>query len=168
MIDQNYITEFEENEKEYKEFYNEKVKSVKLFYIYINENNDIYNIKSETEEIEDCTLTKERILYLIKNNLYNLSIKHKLVSLLKYNLDLEHTELKNFLKDQSKDYLTSLKLLDNIYFKDTICALQDLNSVFFIFTNITSTHHNTTKRINIRPHTSKTRHNRVSHINQLK
>ena len=68
MIDQNYIKEFEEKEEEYKEFYNNEINMIKLFYLYINENNEIYNIKCEDEMIENSCLTKERILYLIKKN----------------------------------------------------------------------------------------------------
>lgn len=151
-MDQSYIAEFEKNEEAYKDFYNKSVTSIKLFYIYVNENNDVYNIKSGIEEIENGVLTNERILYLILNNQYNLTVKHRLVSLLKYNFNLDHIELKNFLHadftiNETNNFLSSLKIIDNIYFKDTISIFHDLNSVFFIFTNNMKTKHNTTKRI---------------------
>ena len=175
MINQDYIKQFVENEDEYNKFYTEEVQTIKLFYLYINENNEIYNVKLENEQLENSYLTKERLLYLIKNNQFNLIKKHKLVSLLKYNIDLEHTELKNFLiqnepteltepteNEPNHNYLTSLKMIDSIYFKDTIQILQDLNSIIFIYTNNIQSTHNTTKKINIKPKTSKskTRHNR--------
>lgn len=163
IIDQQYIKDFENLEKDYKNFYNEDIKQIKIIYLYINNDNEVYNIKSENEKIENNCLTKERILYLIKNNQFNLLNKHKLVSLLKFNIDLEHTELKNFiLYESTNSYLVSLKLLDTIYFNNSIHIFNDLNSIIFIFTNKIEQKLNTTKRINIKKQTaaSKTRRNR--------
>ena len=161
VIDQEYIKEFEELEKDYDKFYNEDVKKIKLIYIYINNDNEVYNIKYENEMIKNNCLTNERLLYLIKNNQYNLFNKHKLVSLLKFNIDLEHVELKNFILNESKsNYLTSLKILDTIHFNKCIRTFHDLNSIIFIFTNKSESKLNTTKRINIKLSSSKTRRNR--------
>jgi len=160
-IDQDYIKEFEENEEEYNKFYNQEIKQIKLFYLYVNKNNEVYHIKSDNEILENSCLTKERILYLIKKNQFYLVNNHRLVSLLRYNIDFEHTELKKFIyKEDLKDsnnYLSSLKILDSIYFKNTVGILHDLNSVFFIFTNNIQIPHNTTKRISIKTTKTKTR-----------
>ena len=167
-IDQDYIKDFEEDEEEYNQYYNQKTTQIKLFYLYVNKNNEVYNIKTENEILENGCLTKERILYLIKKNQFYLVNNHRLVSLLKYNIDFEHTELKNFIlsndtqnndltNNNSPTYLSSLKILDSINFNDTIGILQDLNSVFFIFTNNIITSHNTTKRIHIKTTKNKTR-----------
>lgn len=168
-LDNEYMTKFEELETHYDKFYNKEVTHVKLFFIYINEHNEIYSIKKEDEPLENACLTKERILYLIKNNQYNLLNKHKLVSLLSYNIDLHHTELNNFIlnKINNNNYLSSLKILDTIKFRDTIPILTDLNSVFFIYSYSSSNNKpiNTTKRIMIKPNKpnksnkSKTRRN---------
>jgi hypothetical protein len=161
IIDQQYIKEFEDLEKEYNNFYNEDIKQIKIIYLYINNDNEVYSIKSENEKIENSCLTSERILYLIKNNQTNLLTKHKLVSLLKFNIDLEHTELKNFILNEStNNYLISLKIIDTIQFNNSIDIFNDLNSVIFIFTNKIEHKNNTTKRINIRTNTSKTRRNK--------
>lgn len=164
IIDQQYITDFEDTEKEYNKFYNEDIKQIKIIYIYINNDNEVYSIKSENEKIKNNCLTSERILYLIKNNQFNLLTKHKLVSLLKFNIDLQHTELKNFILNESTDnYLMSLKIIDTIHFNNSIDIFNDLNSVIFIFTNKIEQKNNTTKRINIRTHTSKSRRNKERH-----
>jgi hypothetical protein len=161
-IDQDYIKDFEENEEAYNKFYNQETKRIKLFYLYVNKNNEVYNIKIDNEIIENSCLTKERLLYLIKKNQFYLVNNHRLVSLLKYNIDFEHIELKNFIyskEDESSidNYLSSVKILNSIYFKDTVGVLQDLNSVFLIFTNNIQTLNNTTKRINIKTNKSRTR-----------
>jgi hypothetical protein len=145
-----YMENFEKLEEKYDKFYNKEVTNVKLFFIYINEFNEIYSIKSDREELENGSITKERILYLIKKNKHNLLNKHKLVSLLQYNIDLHHTDLNNFIiSETNKNYLTSLKILDSIQFSDTIPLLADLNSIIFIYSFISPNNqqNNTTKRI---------------------
>ena len=157
-LDMDYIEEFNKLEKDYKKFYNSEVKKVKLFFIYVNEYNEIYSIKSENEILVNTDLTKERLLYLIKNNQFNLLNKHRLVALLQFNIDLKHLDLKDFLSNKMKiNYLTSLKILDTIKFKNSIKIMEDINSVFFIFSNISSDPHNTTKKINIKMSKSRTR-----------
>ena len=149
-MESEYIKNFEQLEEKYNKFYNKEVTNIKLFFIYINENNEIYSIKADHEDLENSCITKERILYLIKQNQYNLTNKHKLVSLLQYNIDLHHTNLNNFILDKiNDDYLSSLKILDTIKFNDTIPLLADLNSIFFIYSYLSSNNqtHNTTKRI---------------------
>jgi hypothetical protein len=143
-----------------------EVKSIKLFFIYINENNEIYTIKNEAEMLVNSEISKERLIYLIKNNHYNLLNKHKLVSILQYNIDLDHLNLSAFILDKIQpDYLTSLKIVDNIIFKNTISFLEDQNSIFFIYNSINNTNNtnntnkmNTTKKIILTgPNKSKTR-----------
>lgn len=155
--------------EEANQHYNTTIKEtneIKVFYLYINKDNEIYNIRSENEILENKCLTKERILYLIKKNQYYLVNNHRLVSILKYNINLKNTEIKNFIyndndnDNNNNNYLSSLKLLESIYFHDTIDIMQSLNSVFFIFTNNIKTSHRTTKRIIIKPVNNKTRTNR--------
>ena len=156
-IDSEYMENFDKLEKNYDKFYNTQVTNIKIFFIYIDEKNEIYNIKSDKEFVENGCITKERILYLIKKYQYNLLYRHKLVSLLQYNIDLHHTDLQNFIldkktKSETDNYLTSFKILDNIKFKDTIPLLSDLNSIFFIYSYLSPKNqshipHNTTKRI---------------------
>jgi hypothetical protein len=137
-----------------------EVKTIKLFFIYINDKNEIYTIKNDTETLVNSEISKERLIYLIKNNHCNLLNKHKLVSLLQYNIDLDHFNLSAFILDKMQpDYLTSLKIVDNIIFKNTIPFLEDQNSIFFIYNSINSTNRmNTTKRIILTtPNKSKTR-----------
>ena len=161
MMDQNYIKKFEEDEKEYNEFYNNEIKMIKLFYLYINENNEIYNIKCRNEMIENSCLTKERILYLIKKNQFNLIKKHRLISLLKFNIDLDHLEINNFITDKlNSNYLSSLKIIDSVNFNKTIDILHDLNCIIFLFTNNKSPTLNTTKKIHMKKIQSKTRRNK--------
>jgi hypothetical protein len=149
--------------------YNKDIETICLFFIYINKYNEVYSIKSNNEILNNSCLSEERILYLIKNNQYNLLNKHKLVSLLQFNIDLEETDLKNFILDQIKsNYLKSLKILDTIKFTNNIKCLQNLNSVIFLYTNISSGPPNNTKKIMLKPKNSKTRRKKDENENDLK
>ena len=164
-LDISYIDKFDILEKDYDKFYATEVTTVKLFFIYINKNHEIYHVKSENETLNNTYLSNERLLYLIKNNQFNLLNKHKLVSLLQFNIDLEHTDLKKFvLNEIEPKYLKSLKIIDTIKFNKSIKILQDINSMFFIYTNIDSTY-NTTKKIMLKSTKSKTRRKQYQILN---
>ena len=121
------------------DFYKEKLSFVKSFFIYVNSNNDINKIKIDAIELnENNTITKEKLLFLIKNNQCEENINYRLLSLLKYNIDLEPSQLKNYinLEDVMSDkynFLEQSKTIDNIIFKDTITLFHDLNCVYFIY-----------------------------------
>ena len=126
---------------------------INLLYIYINQDKEIYNIKSEFEKIENACLTKERILYLIKQHQYNLEDKHRLIDLLKFNIDIDPMETHEFITDDftnNKKYLVSLKIIDDIKFNDTIEMIKAQNSVIFILTNAPKNANANTRRIHIR------------------
>jgi len=158
-IDKSTIDESTIDESTIEESITKKlVTEIKIFYLYINKNNEIHNIICEDEKLKDHCLSKERLLYLIKQNELNSLIKHKLIGILKFNIDLEQTDLSNLINNNVQtNYLTSLKELDNIPFNETIHILKDLNCIFLIFTNNIHSTHNTTKRINIKTYKKKTR-----------
>jgi len=163
-----YIKDFKLLEESYNKFYNEDVNVIKIFYFYINQDNSIYNIKSEYELLKNSCLIKERIFYLIKKNQYNLLNKHKLIGLLKYNIDFDYTEVSNFLSDKlDNNFFTSSKIIDDIKFNKTISLFQDLNCIIFLFSsNISHNNHNNhnTKKINITSSKSKTKRYKYNNI----
>ena len=141
-------------ELEYNKFYKDIVEEITMNFIYINENKEIYNIKSKREKITDSYVKKERLLYIIKNNQYNLYDKHRLVDLIQFNIDIESCELQDFILNNNinnninNNYLKSLKIIDDIKFNDTIKLLEKQNSLIFIFTKYTKSDINT-RRIHI-------------------
>ena len=131
---------------------------IKIFYIYINQNNELYNLRSEDEEITDNVLSKERLLYLIKNNELNHISNHKLVSLLKFNIDISSGQITNFMNNKiNRNYLDSIKILDKIKFTCNFKILKNFNSIFFIYLNNSNLKNKHTKRINVNINNQKTR-----------
>jgi hypothetical protein len=104
-------------------------------------------------------MTKEDLIGLIKrSNIIN-HRKYSLLSILKYNINIEPHNLKLFFKSKpniGNTYLQSIKNIDDIVFEKSINIFHDLNNVIIIFTekdsNVSKSNSsvlNATKRIYI-------------------
>ena len=160
-LDTEWIKDFEEKENDYKKFYKEEVNIIDLIFIYINDDNEIYNVKNFKEYIANSQINYERIIEIIKNYQNNMDIKHKLIGLLNYKLDIDVENIKQLLNyNINPGTLYSIKNINNINFDRTINLLQDLNSLIFIFKVKNRDKNNinaTTKRITLRHKQKKTK-----------
>jgi hypothetical protein len=150
-FDSEWIKDYEKKENEYKKFYKEEVNIIDAIIIYINENNEIYNVKNFKEYIANSQINYERIIEIIKNYQNNMDIKHKLMGLLNYKIDIDPENIKQlFNYNINPGTLYSIKNINNINFDKTVNLLQDLNSIFFIFKEKNTDKNNknvTTRRI---------------------
>ena len=160
-FDSEWIKDYEEKENEYKKFYKEEVNIIDAIFIYINDDNEIYNVKNFKEYIANSQINYERIIEIIKNYQNNMDIKHKLMGLLNYKIDIDAENIKQlFNYNINPGTLYSIKNINNINFDKTINLLQDLNSVIFIFKvkNIDKNNKNaTTRRITLTQKQKKTK-----------
>ena len=127
-LETDWIDEYEEEESKYNDFYTEKLPNIKLYYVYVNSHHKISNIREEKLELDESHMvSKEKILYIIKNNIIQDDIKYKLLSLLVYNIDLEPHNLKKYLENDTNsvdssnnpgelnnEFLYSLKTLEEL------------------------------------------------------
>ena len=138
-IDNEWVDEFKKKEEIYDDFYKEKVEHIKLFYLYINPSNVLETIKKDFIVLdENSILKKEKIILLIKNNQVYNSIKYKLLSLIRFNIDIEPEDINKFINTTENEFsntsfITSEKYLNDIKYSNTISMFQDLNSLYFIF-----------------------------------
>jgi hypothetical protein len=60
---------------------------------------------------------------------------YSLLAILKYNINLDADEIKNFIlySDEHRKYLTVVRHIDSINFDKTINMLQDLNDLILMF-----------------------------------
>jgi len=65
-LDCSWVNDFEYSEKEYSYFYKEKIQSIKLICIYVDEKNTIHNVNQEAFLIEDGKVDKDKIIEIIK------------------------------------------------------------------------------------------------------
>jgi len=156
-LDTRWIQEFESVDYNYKQFYNEVVGDIKICSIYVDKNNNIENIKQEILELSrENLITKEEIIKIIKQNSINQKKRYTLLSLLKYNIDLDASNVVHYLKQKQMKidaYLTLVKNIDNIPLNSTINMMQDLNTIFILFYEKNATSNNSTKKVYINNHT---------------
>lgn len=153
-LDTNWIKDFETTDQNYIPFYNEDVNEIKVTSLYVNKENNIETIKEEMLILKkENMVTKEELIDIIKKNSFKDKKRYTILSLLKYNVDLETTHVKHYLKSiVSYDFLVVVKNIDNIPLKKTISMFQDLNTIFILFYEKTmpaESNQQTTKKIYI-------------------
>jgi len=136
-----WIEKFEEIDKSYSNFYLEDVYSLKLYFIYVDQNHNIQKIKHERRVLHKPNLlSREEIISIIKDNCE--PKRQSLITILKYNIDLDNRDIKDYLRsnrtsssisNSSYEHMTSIKNIDEIPFNRTISMFQDLNNLFFLF-----------------------------------
>jgi hypothetical protein len=137
-LDTLWIEEFENLDNEYKSYYTEELTFIKVHYIYINIEDTIEKIKEEKIIFKQPgILQKEELLSIIKHNSILNDTKYSLLSILKYNINLEPINLKTFLRNNDANvgdiFLQSIKNIDTIKFDKTISMFQDINDIFILF-----------------------------------
>lgn len=134
-FDTNWIEEFEKVDNQYEIFYSEDVTFLQLRYIYIDRLDTVQTIKEEKIIIKDHNiLSREELIGILKKNCFHNNTRYTVLSILKYNLDLNPNDIKFFLTtDKCPNYLSIVKNIDDIPLKQTITMFQDLNDVIIIF-----------------------------------
>ena len=132
--DDNWLEKIKEEDNNYKDFYNEKITNIELNYIYINKLNDIEYIKKNKCILNDNKLSKERLLYLLKNNIRRENKRYGLLSILQYNINLKPEDIENYIKDNSNyNFLNTKREINDILWEDTINIFQDINKLYIVF-----------------------------------
>ena len=97
-------------------------------------------------------ISREEIIGILKRNNEQ---KYTILSLLKYNIDIEPLDIKHFLRNGNQfEFLTVVKDIDAISLKKSINMFHDLNTLFVIFyeKDQEKRHHSSTKKIFIQSH----------------
>ena len=139
-LDLSWIQDFENLDKEYKNYYTEDMSFIKINSIYVNNNNSIDKIKEDKIILKTPgILQKEDLLRIIKNNTFSNQIKYRLLSILKFNINIEPENLKTFMRSKNttigSSFLQSIKNIDSIKFEKSISIFHDINEIIIIFHN---------------------------------
>lgn len=135
-LDTSWINEFEKVDKDYASFYLEDLSYIKVTILYINNSNEIEKIKEEKIIMSKPNrISREEIIGILKRNSANKDKKFTIMTMLKYNLDLEPVDVRNFLLNNRNDssYLSVIKDVDEIFLNRSISMFQDLNNLIIIF-----------------------------------
>jgi hypothetical protein len=168
-LDDKWMKEFENLDKDYEKLYNNDIFFINVHFLYINNENVIDNIVEQKFIMSNVNyIHRDELIGLIKRNFIRNNNRYVLLSILKYNFNLEPQNIDKFLKAQdvtifNSEFFTPIKNIDTIKFEKTIDIFQDLNDIFFVFyekpknnnseviksdfyTNITK-NHSVTKRV---------------------
>jgi hypothetical protein len=163
-LDTSWLDNFNMLDNEYKNYYREDLTFLKINAIYINSNNEIEKLTEEKIYLKIPNLvTKNEVLSIIKKYCVLNNIKYTLLTILKYNIDLEPWDLNLFLRENTfnNNYLLVNKNIDDIKFEKSISLFHDLNNLMFIFYKKEQTQNiiskQITKKIFIRDNNRKTR-----------
>ena len=138
-LNDDWISNFEKNDKLYQDFYKDNVYYTNIDFIYINNENEIEKIRQESFLMSvENSITRDELIGLLKRNSFDNNKRYSLMSILKYNITLDDNDIKNFLlstnsSDYNEVFLTINKHIDTIKFEKTINMFQDLNNIYFIF-----------------------------------
>jgi hypothetical protein len=154
-LDDEWINNFENIDKLYKDFYKDDVYYINLSIIYVNRENEIDKIKYENLLMEyPNKISQEEILKILKKNAIDNEKRYSLLSILRYNINLEPDEIKTYLLNGlNKEYLSVIKNIDTVTYEKTINMFQDLNELIVIYYEKSfkkSDVNNSTKKVYIR------------------
>jgi hypothetical protein len=147
-IDSYWIEEFENLDKEYKDYYTEDLTVINIHCIYVNKNDEIERVLENKLILKTPgIISKEEILGLIKHNMVCNEVKYSLLYILKFNINLEAIYLKTFIRSKEplvsigNQFIQSIKNIDEIKLDKSISMFHDLNDLSIIFhdkTNLTN------------------------------
>jgi hypothetical protein len=136
VLDDDWIKNFENTDNLYKDFYKDDLYYISLKVIYLNRENQIDKLKQETFLMSNPNIiSREEILDILKRNSIDNEKRYTLISILKYNINLDTDEVKNYLQNNNNNsnYLSVIKNIDTIYFDKSITMFHDLNEIILIF-----------------------------------
>jgi phage anti-repressor protein len=168
-LDTTWVNELKKTESVYNDFYKEPVTSIGIYLLYVNQDNEVDHLHRDRCLLEQYGLLKrEVIVSFIKRYQSLFSVNYKLKSLLQYNIDLNPSEINDFIKEEKNNlfenrFIKSEKYLNDIHYEDSIHMFQDLNALFFIFME-EKPKINHTRRITMAGKTHKTRRNNQKEI----
>ena len=149
MMDTDWIEEYENEDSSYDLFYPVTLSKIKVNILYINNRNELEKMREELIYLSvPNRITKEELLRLIKRYDISDTIKYKLVSILVYNIDIQHTELKNYLCGSEKyNFITNLRNIEDYELKPTLKYLEKVNNLYIIFSENEKEEDTTIKKI---------------------
>lgn len=113
------------------DFYKDDLYYVNIQILYVNADNELEKIRQTTHLLTAPNqVTSEELLRLIKANMHNAGNRYHLLSILKYNVIMEPEEV---LLCPDNDYLSVVKHLDAVPFRQSISLFHDLNDLIFVF-----------------------------------
>jgi len=164
-LDNSWAENIENTETIFNDFYKENIKNLKVYILFINDNNEIYDI--DKLFFKSNIITYSDIVYLYKKYRHHNNKYYKLIDIFSYNFTINPENIlnKNDFSLFSSEFLSSYKIQNgiDIIFKPSIKLFHNLNSAFLIFKNHNKLAHN--KLAHNKLAHNKLAHNKLAHNN---
>ena len=134
-----WLNEQRELDADYNEFYPEIPTSIQLYFLYVSKENELEGIGKETHILESYgKVSNESLSSIIEKRKDNSNKIYKVCNILQYNITASPREIleKEDTTDSYNNYFNEVDISNTIRFNETICVLQDLNSLFVILKEI--------------------------------
>jgi len=130
-LNTDWIEKFENIDDMYAMFYKDDNEVINVSFVFVNKCNEIERVKKEQYILpKKNKIPSESLMDLIMTNK---PTNYSLYLMLKYNITIEPEDIR-YVATHSRDYLTQINKIQDVYFERTITMFQDLNelTIFFI------------------------------------
>lgn len=139
-LDDEWLESYKILENDYNDFYKKNTENIEMYFFYINSNNELESINKMNYILDSKSkITKNNMIKVIKENEVKNNKKYKVKHIVKYNITLEPDEIIHMLKvdnQEGHNFMSQETYSGDIHFSDTVCILQDLNSLYIIFSEV--------------------------------
>jgi hypothetical protein len=146
-LDVSWLNDFSLNDKQMV-YEKESMADIHISFIYINVNNEIHKIISETHDLEvdedddedqatlEPFLSKDYVLSVVSNNIKLEKSHYRLFDILLFNVDLEPSDISSLSSLSSNNFTKKISILDDIVIPKSIPIFHSTNALYFIFKEI--------------------------------
>lgn len=140
-----------------------------MFFLYVNLDDELETVNSSMYILDvNSRIPKNSLVNVIKEHREKHGKKYRLINLIKYNVTLDPEDVIHMLSvdnDEGDAFVTHESYNRDIHFAETVCILQNLNSLYFVFRETPAKSHRAraqTRKISVSPHINdKTRRKRI-------
>ena len=130
------INNLKSDYNKYSGFYLQDLKSINIYFVYIDSNDNIQFIKKEKKELEQTVLKKEHFINLIKEKMYHNDTKFGIMSMLKYNINIGFESLSDYMENSDNySFLTNIGIED-IKWDQSVLSFHNMNGIYVMFKEI--------------------------------
>ena len=140
-----------------------------MFFLYVNLDDELETVNSSMYILDvNSRISKNSLVNVIKEHREKHGKKYRLINLIKYNVTLDPEDVIHMLSVDNHEgdaFVTHESYNRDIHFAETVCILQNLNSLYFVFRETPAKSHRAraqTRKISVSPHINdKTRRKRI-------
>lgn len=109
-------------------------------FVYVNSDNSIDKVISETHPLVEMTLSYSQILHFIQSKKNTPTAKYKLIDILRYCVEIDPSGIEQYayadmssLQEMSKPFFKIMPIYESVPFPPSMSVFHRVNSLYFIF-----------------------------------